>query len=494
MAERLVIIGGNAAGLAAALAARRRHAALDILVLAAESAVSFGACGMPYNLADPARAAEDLQVRPLAAFREAGIQVALGHRVRHVDLERGILRVERREAGGEQELTWDRLVVASGAQGRALALPGLPETAIHQFRSLDDLRRLKALCHPPATAVVAGAGLVGVELCEALRTLGLDVVLVDPLDLPLNPFPRPIRLAARDELERHGVELALGGQLIAGRIVDGLPPHLLLDLRSESGGARRIRAQLLINAAGQRPATGFLQGSGLLDDGGALPVDETMRTGHARVWAAGDCVTRSPVVPPLHGESGFVWNPQAREAVAGGRVAGWNAAAGPGDHRRLAPGPQTMIVRCFGLELARCGRLWLREEPDPVAPEPSREEIVRGLLGLGGLTGPRSNMPAASAALRRAHAAARTLGHAMPGSGCLEVWLEAAADGLLRGGAILSEGGGGAQRINVLAALLQSGGTAEDLAGLDLAYSPPFGPLADPLIQAARRLGRALAP
>jgi hypothetical protein len=188
-------------------------------------------------------------------------------------------------------------------------------------------------------------------------------------------------------------------------------------------------------------------------------------------------------VPALPGEPRHVWNPQARAALNGGRVAGWNAAGGDQD-QQLAAGALTQALRCFGLELARCGRL---SESETAAPSITTPPPVSGLLGQGMSAAGRATGHS-SAAVLRAQASGRTLGHALPDSGRLEVWLEAESGGRLRGGAILSEGPGGALRINTLAALLQLGARAQDVAALDLVYSPPFGPLADPLLRAAERL------
>jgi len=487
--EQLVIIGGNTAGLAAALAARRRRADLRILVLEASGEISWGACGLPYNLADPTRAPEDLRVRPAAFFHEQDIQLALGQRVLAVDPTARRLQLERRGAGGVErlELAWDRLVVASGARSRELTIPGLPATRLAPLKTLDDLRAWKERLGGLRRVAVAGAGPLGLELCEALRQLGLEVLLVDPEPLPLKGWPRELRAAVAAELERQGVRLRLGWSI---RRAEDQPLACRLELESPAGGTALEEVELVAACAGITPNTEFLPRSLERTAAGALAVSAALRVGGLPVWAAGDCACREPAVPARAGESARVWNPQAREALTGGRVAGWNAAAGA-DERQATPGTLTQVLRCFGLELARCGRL---SEPDEVAAAPAVVDIppVSGLLGLGMARAARPSA-AAPAAVRRSRAAGQTLGHALPGAGRLEVWLEAEPDGRLRGGAILSEGCGGALRINPLAALLQRAGTAAELAALDLAYSPPFGPLADPLLRAAEHLSQPSA-
>lgn len=482
MADQLVIIGGNTAGLAAALAARRRDPSLRLLVLEASRDISWGACGLPYNLADDKREADDLQVRPAAFFHERGVTVATDHRVLSVDVSRGTLEVERlRPGGGERlELAWDRLVVATGARHRPLDLPGLPPARLLPLKSIDDLRRWKASLAGLSRVAVVGAGPLGLELCEALAALRLSVALLERDELPLPGWPRALREAVAGELAARGVDFRGGVRLQAAR---DLSTGLHLEWEAD-GIAASVDVDALAPCLGLEPLTQFLPVAWPRDSRGALVVDDGLRLAGLPVWAAGDCATRPWAVPALPGEPERPWNPQAREALNGGRVAGWNAAAGDQD-RSLAPAVGTQVLRCFSLELARCGRL-APEEGSPATP---LREVppVCGLLGAS-MPSPSSVSPAAPVPVHRSLAAGHTRAAGLPDSGRLEVWLEADAAGRLRGGALLSEGSGAALRVNVLATLLSRGGTAADLAALDLAYSPPFGPLADPLLRAAERL------
>jgi NADPH-dependent 2,4-dienoyl-CoA reductase/sulfur reductase-like enzyme len=482
VADQLVIIGGNTAGLAAALAARRRDPSLRLLVLEASRDISWGACGLPYNLADTARDADDLQVRPAEFFHQRGVTVAPGHRVLSVDAAHGRLEVERRRPGGGErlELAWDRLVVATGARIRSLELPGLPAARLLPLKTLDDLRRWKVTLAGLSRVAVVGAGPLGLELCEALRALGLSVTLLERDELPLPGWPRALREAVAAELAAHGVAFHGQARLQAARDHS----HGLRLEWDEDGAAAAVEVDAVAPCLGLEPLTDFLPAAWPRDRRGALAVDAGQRLGGLPVWAAGDCVTRPWAVPARPGEPERPWNPQAREALGGGRVAGWNAAAGDAD-RTHSPAVGTQVLRCFSLELARCGRL----APETVSgPLPARETpSVRGLLGAS-MSSPPTHTPADTVPVRRSHAAGRTRAAGLPEAGRLEVWLEADEALRLRGGALLSQGSGAALRVNVLAALLARGGTAAELAALDLAYSPPFGPLSDPLLRAAEIL------
>jgi len=482
VADQLVIIGGNTAGLAAALAARRRDPGLRLLVLEASRDISWGACGLPYNLADNSRDADDLRARPAEFFHQRGVTVAPDHRVVSVDTVRGRLEVERlRPGGGERlELAWDRLVVATGARVRALELPGLPAARLLPLKTLDDLRRWKSTLAGLSRVAVVGAGPLGLELCEALRVLGLSVLLLERDELPLPGWPRALREVVAAELAAHGVAFHGHARLQAAR---DQPSGLRLEWEVE-GAARAAEVDALAPCLGLEPLTDFLPTAWPRDRRGALAVDAGLRLPGLPVWAAGDCVTRPWAIPARPGEAERPWNPQAREALNGGRVAGWNAASGDAD-RFLPPAVGTQVLRCFSLDLARCGRLAAEEASDPL---PAREAPpVRGLLGAS-LPAPPAHSPAHPVPVRRSHAVGSTRAAGLPEAGRLEVWLETDEGFRLRGGALLSEGPGAALRVNVLATLLSRSGTAADLAALDLAYSPPFGPLADPLLRAAEKL------
>jgi len=438
---------------------------------------------MPYNLADDRRPVDDLRVRDEAFFRQQGIELALRHRVREVDMQRGSL-IALHE-GTERVLAWDRLVVATGARPQLLTVPGLPEDRLLHFRTLEDLRRLKMRLDGMRRVCVVGAGPLGLELCEALRHRGVEVLLVDVQPLPLPGFPHGLREGVRDELLAQGVDLALGQRLLRATFTAAGAPIAVTAECLSTGAQHSHSCDVVLHAAGQRAATD-LPGAASLerDAAGALVVDVGMRSSHPRVWAAGDCVTRRHAVPALPGEEECVWNPQAREARRGGRVAGWNAAGGEGGELRLELSPHPMALRCFNLEVARIGRLSPEESSSTITATPLSP--VRGLLGM-----PLPELARdLKGGVRRTHLRASTVAHGMPGEGELDVWLEAERNGRLRGAAFLSRGAGAVQRLNVLAPLLGRGATVADLVALDLVYSPPFGPIEDPLLRAAIQLER----
>ena len=468
---RLIVIGANAAGLSGALRAKRRNPQLEVLVLEASADLSWGACGMPYNLADERRDPEDLQVRSQEKLEASGSRIALHHRVTALDRHQAQLVVSRSDSGDEFALDFDRLLIASGSRSRKLHLPGCP-LPILNFKHIEDLRRLKPMLGNRPPVSIVGAGPVGLELCEALTERGCSVTLIDRENLPLPGWPVKLRELLRDTLLAKGVELVLG-----------------------EASSKMPQKGLVLNCTGTLPNTEWAVKAGLAcDTGGRLLVDEEMCTSDARIFAAGDCVIRKHLVSPVGAEVDFVYNPQALEANRCGRVAGWNAAALPRDlDRQTAPlSPGTLILRLFDRELARTGRLQTGEcDTSPVS---TVKPLSSGLLGqpVKHHELKVSRDPRIAAGLRQVHTKGPDRAHGMPDSQDLHVWMESTGSGILRGAALFSPPGG-ALRIDVIASLLAMKATVDDLANLDLAYSPPFGPAWDPLLTAASALKKALA-
>ncbi len=465
MKNSLVVIGANAAGLAAALQARRLAPELEITVLESTGDISWGACGIPFVIGDPEAGLERLGVKGVEEFRQRGIQIALWHKVEELDLDASVIRGD--VAGGsrrEFEIPFDSLIVATGAGARLPVIPGLPADRMYPLRALDDVRRAERDLAGAKRVTVLGGGAIGLEMADALLRLGKQVQLVELAELPLVGFPRVIRERVADRLRQRGVELHTGTGIRGAETSSG---GLQLHLETTT-----LESDLLLVSAGVSPRTEFAQKAGLrCSTNGALIVDHTMKTSHSKVWAAGDCAIR----PGLDGQ--LRYNPQALEARRGGRVAGENAARPHKNPSLLPPSPGTLILECCGLELARCGILG--DDALPAMP------VSRG----SGLLGQKLEEPGSRTTngVRRAFVKSVTQAGSMGRSGDLLVSLEADSNMKLRGGALLAEGRG-ALRINVIAALLQMGASAVDLAALDLAYSPPFGPVRDPLISAAIQL------
>jgi len=440
----IVVIGGVAAGMSAASQAKRRSPGTEVIVLEQGRDVSYGACGMPYNLADPERDIEDLVVISAPTFREKRrIDVRLEHRVNSIDRERH--RVLGESPAGEFEIEYEKLIIATGARVIRPDLPGIDLPGVHSLHTLEHARALKRALSDPGTVevVVAGAGYVALEMAEGLVGLGRRVTLTKRKPRLAPWMPEALELRLREQLDANGVEV------ISGAPLEGFEMGSDRRLRVLAGG-RRLPADLALVALGVRPNSEVAAAAGLeLGPGGAVAVDDRLLTSDPDIYAAGDCADA------FHRVTGArTWIPLALRANRAGKIAGANAI---GADLRAPPVAGTMAFRLFELEVARSG-----------------------------LSGDEATAAGFDPVSSLIHASTRA--HAFPGAGRMSVELVAdRGTGRLVGGQIVAEEGA-AHRIDTIAAALAASMTAEDLAGLDLVYSPPFGPTWDPLLVAATQL------
>lgn len=445
---KIVIIGGDAAGMSAASQARRQAPEAEIVVLEATGDVSYGACGLPYKLAPEARL-EELGAVSAQAFREERrIDLRLGHRV--LALHPAAHRVEG-EAGGERfELGYDRLLIATGARAARPPIPGLEALlgrGAYTLKTLEDGRVLRrALAEQPRRALIVGGGYIGLEASEGLRALGLEVTILEALPELLPFLPAGLRARALEELSRAGVEV------LAGTAVRGLERAGSV-IRAETGAGPR-EAELVLVATGVRPNAELAAAAGIaLGAGGAIAVDDELRTSAPDIYAAGDCADAR------HGVTGErVYIPLALRANRSGKLAGGNLLGG---HAKAPPVMGTAVFKLHGLEVARSG---LSEA----------EARAVGLDAVG------------------VEISANTRAHYYPGGGKLSVWLLAErGSGRLLGGALVGPESA-AHRIDTIVAALHARLDVEELLAMDLAYAPPFGPAWSPILTAASQLAGAL--
>ncbi len=450
---RLVVIGGGAAGMSAASAARRVDPGLDVVVCEAGGFAAYGMCGIPYYLGGIVPAPENLLAYPPSAFREKrGIDLRLHTRVTGIDpgARRVQLAAGTPAAQVRESLAYDALVVASGADPVRPPVPGLDDPRVFTIRSLDEAIGLRRRLDSGTVrrAVVVGAGYVGLETAEALVGAGVEVDVVEALPGVLGTVDEPIAALAQAELERH-VRLRLGVRLEAvdrGSTAAGC-------LTAVVDGAE-IPADLVVIAVGVRPASDLLVEAGArhLPDGSVV-VDAGMRTSLPGVFAAGDAVA----VPHLVlGRP--AWIPLGPAANKTGRVAGTVAAGGTASFRGVVG---TAVVKVFDLEVARTG-LGLAEARAAGLDAVATDEVSRSRAKY------------------------------YPGSSPLHVRLVHTRGGWLLGGQLAGLEGA-AKRVDVLATALHAGFTVADLAALDLSYAPPFAPVYDPVLAAAIKAGRGVA-
>ncbi len=450
--ERMVVVGGVAAGLSAASRARRVNPQMEILVYEKGPDISYSACGLPYFIAGRLREAGALRVYSPEFFRaHRNIHVLTGREVMEISPSRRRVTISA-QGGGLEETHYDRLVIATGAEPARPGIPGLDLAGVFHVNDLQAALALKRFLgqEHPRRAVILGGGYIGLEMAEALRQLGLEVTLLDRSANLLEAVDEEISALIERELASNNVRVLKGAR------VEGLAGDRSRRVRRvawEGAPGAAAETDCAILATGVRPRARLAAEAGLeLGVTGAVAVNESMETSVAAIYAAGDVAETRHLVS---GRPAYV--PLGTTANKQGRVAGENAAGG----RARFPGiVGTAAVKVFNLEVARTG------------------------LSLG---------EAQAAGFRTAAASIRAASRARYlGSEEMTVRLIAdRATGRLLG-AQMAGPEGVAKRIDVLATALQARMTADQLAALDLSYAPPFAPVWDPVLIAALEMLREL--
>lgn len=442
MTDRLVVIGGGAAGMSAASAARRIDPDLQIVVAEATGYAAWGLCGIPYYVGGVVEAAGDLVSYPPRVFREQrGIDLRLHTRAVALDPTERTVTLER--DGRRERLAWTAAIVAAGGAPVVPPLPGVDDDRVATVRTLEDAKALRSRLDAGRVrrVLVVGAGYVGLEMAEAFAARGCEVVVAEALDVVLATLDPELSALVEAEVRGH-TDLRLGTALRA------LEPGLD-GLRAWLADGSSVDVDTVVLAVGVRPGSDLARDAGAaVTPQGAVVVDEQMRTSLPGVYAAGDCVA---VHHRVLGRPAYV--PLAPAANRAGRVAGTVAAGG---QARFAGIVGTAVVKVFDLTVASTG-LTLAE------------------ARAAGLTAQATDSVAGSRAKY------------YPGGAPTRTRLVHGPDGLLLGAQMVSTDPATAKRIDVLATALHAGLDVAAIADLDLSYAPPYAPAYDPVVRAAQQ-------
>jgi NADPH-dependent 2,4-dienoyl-CoA reductase/sulfur reductase-like enzyme len=439
-----VIIGGDAAGMSAASRAKRHDPSMAVTVLEQTGDVSYSACNMPYNIADPQRSIDDLVVRPAQVFREKqGIDVLT--RVRAQSIDRSAARVIATDADGKTlHLPFDRLLIATGAEPVVPDVPGFDLPGVMPLKSLAQGRTIKTYLqsHAVKRAVIVGMGYIAMEMGEALNALGIAVEMVKPRPHLLPWMDRELAAMIRGELEGRQVQLHTG--ISVDRIERNGEGFSLM------AGDRSLQADMVLVAMGVKPNSALAVDAGLeTGPAGAIAVDRQLRTSAQHLYAAGDCADAFHVVTGVR-----TWSPLALRANRAGWAVADHICGKPVELPGIAG---TAVFKVFDMQVARTG-LTL-SEASAAGFSPKSVTI---------------------------HSASRS--HAYPGGSKLLVHMvgDSSSGRLL--GVQMAGRESAAHRINAAAVALHAAMTVEQFVQCDLAYAPPFGGVWDPLLIAANQL------
>ncbi|MFE7317222.1 FAD-dependent oxidoreductase [Streptomyces sp. NPDC057555] len=453
-AEHLVVVGGDAAGMAAASHARRLKGPDELTITAFERGhfTSYSACGIPYWVGGEVDGPDALIARTPKEHRARGIDLRLRTEVVELDLDRGRVRSRDLEDGGRASWTgFDKLVLATGARPLRPPLPGIDAPGVHGVQTLDDgqalLRGLQGATG--RRAVVIGAGYIGVEMAEALINRGFEVTVLEQGAQPMSTLDPDMGTLVHTAMTGMGVKVVTGArvtEVLTG--ADGWARAVLAE-------GTEYPADVVVLGLGVRPETTLAEAAGLpLGAYGGLRTDPSLRvSGQEHVWAGGDCIE---VRDLLTGE--FRHIALGTHANKHGQLIGANVAGGYGTFPGVVG---TAVSKVCDLEIARTGLL----------------ESQARAAGLQYVT-----VTVESTSRAGYYPGARPMHVKM---------LAERRTGRLLGVQIVGREGAG-KRVDIAAVALTAGMTVEQMTSLDLGYAPPFSPVWDPVLVAARKADAAV--
>ncbi|MFZ2057942.1 MAG: FAD-dependent oxidoreductase [Acidimicrobiales bacterium] len=432
LAKTIVIVGGVAGGMSAATRLRRLDADANIIVLERSGHVSFANCGLPYFVGGLIEEEEDLTLQtPEQAFDRFRLDVRVHDEVVAIDRAGHTVTTRSTVTGEEGFVSYDKLVLSMGAAPVRPPIPGYDR--VRTLRTVEDAARLASdVGIAPATAVVIGAGFIGLEMAENLVRQGIDVTIVEATPQVLPPLDAELAILVCDELVAHGV-----------RVETGATVSSMDETTVTLADGRVLAADLVVGAIGVRPDVRLAELAGLeLGPSGGIAVNEANQTTDPDIYAVGDAVEKPDAVS--HATSlialANVANRQGR------RVA--DHIAGRPSHAVASLG--TAIVKVFDVVVATVG--W-------------NERRLR----------------AAGRPFRAIHS--HPFDHATYYPGATRMAAKLIFDpggGTILGAQIVGRNGVD-KRIDVIATAMSAGMTADRLADLELAYAPPFSSAKDPV-------------
>ncbi|WP_328301406.1 FAD-dependent oxidoreductase [Streptomyces sp. NBC_00435] len=447
--ERLVVVGGDAAGMSAASQARRLKGPAELEITAFERGhfTSYSACGIPYWIGGQVGGRDELIARTPEEHRARDIDLRTRTEVVELDLAGQRVRARDLDSGSEYWTEYDKLVLATGARPVRPRLPGIGAHGVHGVQTLDDGQRLTDSLEraPGRRAVVVGAGYIGVEMAEALVGRGFEVTVLHRGEQPMATLDPDMGGLVHSAMNGMGIRTVARAEVT----------KILTDEEGRAcavatASGEEYPADVVVLGIGVEPRTALARAAGLpLGESGGLLTDLSMRVrGHGNIWSGGDCVE---VLDLVAGRMRHI--PLGTHANKHGQVIGSNVGGGYATFPGVVG---TAVSKVCDLEIARTG---LRE----------RDALAVGLSFV-------------TATIRSTN----TAGY-YPGAEEMTVkMLAERRTGRLLGVQIVG-GAGSAKRVDIAAVALTAGMTVDQIVSLDLGYAPPFSPVWDPVLVAARK-------
>jgi NADPH-dependent 2,4-dienoyl-CoA reductase/sulfur reductase-like enzyme/rhodanese-related sulfurtransferase len=433
---KVLIIGGVAGGMSAATRLRRLREDAEIIVFEQGPHVSYANCGLPYHVGEVIAEESSLLLQaPESLKARFNLDVRVRNRVTAIDPTAKVVTVQNLETDQSYQESYDELILSTGAKPRMVPIPGLDRA--HVLRDVGDATAIKQLVDEGSvkSAVIIGAGFIGVELAENLQKRGVATTIVEFRDNILPQFDPEMIEPLQQVLSENGITLALGAET-----------EVVLEDSIRLKDGREFPADLVVAAIGVVADHQLAIDAGLkIGEAGGIWVDDQMRTSEPNIYAVGDAAEK---VSALTGQSQMIW-------------------------------------------LANLANRHGRLVADVIAGEPvqARKSIGTGIIGAYGMAAALTGLTEGLAA--RLGIAHRVI-HLHPGShagyfpGAERVSLKVLFDP--ENGKLLGAQGVGRdgvdKRIDVIATAIYAGLSVDDLMNLELAYAPEFGSAKDAINQA----------
>jgi NADPH-dependent 2,4-dienoyl-CoA reductase/sulfur reductase-like enzyme/rhodanese-related sulfurtransferase len=437
--EKIVIIGGVAAGATAAAKARRISETAEIIMLEAGPDISFANCGLPYYIGGDIKSRSKLILQSPESFKEQyNIDVYTHTRVSHIDRKGHQITAVDTRSGEQKTFGYTKLILAQGGRPITPDLPGASHGHVFTLWTLEDMDKITRHIEgqKPKNAVVVGGGFIGLEMAEAMVKRNLNVHIVEAMPHVMNIMEAEIAGAIENELLAYGVDIHTGTS-----VTEITPNKVKLD------NGEWIEADIVLLSIGVRPTLQLAGEAGLeVGEAGGLLVDQFLQTNDPDILAAGDMVEIGHRV-----NNKKVRIPLAGPANRQGRIAAENALGGKHGYKGALG---TSVVRVF--------------------------EMVAGTTGLSLKQALTAGINADAVTVHKEHHTSY-----YPNAEQVTVLLVYEKEtGVVLGGQTVGYKGAD-KRLDVIATAVASKLSIHDLADIDFAYSPPIGTANDALNMAA---------
>ena len=442
---RLIIIGAVAAGTSAAAKARRNSEDIDIIIYEKDNYISYSGCGMPYYLGGEVASAEELTPRDPAFFKSKyNVDIFTGHEVLSIHPASKEVVVKDLATNTIFQDKYDKLIIATGASSIIPPIEGAFNDNVFTLRNINDMNRIKYYIdnRKPKKAAIIGTGFIGLEVCENLKRLGMDITLIERLPQVTPGLDYDMSLYVLDHLKKNGVNVLLGASATS-ITKDGV----------QLADSSMVQADLVLISAGVRPNIMLAKEAGIeIGVTGAIKVNPNMQTNIQDIYACGDCIEQFNLITNKP-----IYRPMGSTANKTGRIAGDCITGGKLTFQGVLG---TGIFRVFELTVAQTGlsERDAREQGYDVVichnTKPNKPEYLCGK----------------------------------------EMVIKAIADrktGRLLGVQIVGYEGVD-KRIDVFVTAISFKAKVEDLFHLDLAYAPPFSTTKDPVMYTGMILDNAI--